>query len=66
MCNYLVKLNEKLREHPKFEPWMSFDSIEREQGLFVPKYKSTKGENTILNEDEIKVIYEEVCAQVLP
>ena len=66
MCDYLVKLNEKLREHPQFEVWMNFDSIAREQGLFVPKYKSTEGEETILNEGEIKVIYDQVCSQVLP
>lgn len=62
--NHLQQLNTLLKEHPLFEDWMCFDSVEKVKGVYYPTYKSTKGVNTELNELQLKNITDSVCEAV--
>ncbi len=61
-----VLLNSLLKEHPKYEQWVNFDSVAFDSRIgWVPRVSSPEQNQTSLNPIEISNIYDSVCQKII-
>ena len=64
--DYLNELNKELKRHHEYQSWMKFTEVEVKSSGLVPRFQSTKGIDTDIDENSLMAIYHQTCKVVLP